>query len=121
MLSETEIAARGLHLQLQQLQARGRDDFDGAFSAMIKERTQALLVLGDAMFWFHRTRLADLAVSNRLPTMFAQREHVEAAASWPTESTFATTIGGPRPTWPRSSTAASLAISRSNSPPSSNW
>jgi putative ABC transport system substrate-binding protein len=45
---------------------------------MIKERTQALLVLGDAMFWFHSTRLADLAVSNRLPTMFAQREQVEA-------------------------------------------
>ncbi|MBI2014639.1 MAG: ABC transporter substrate-binding protein [Candidatus Rokubacteria bacterium] len=45
---------------------------------MTKERADALLVLGDATFWFHRIRIAELAAQRRLPTMFAQREHVEA-------------------------------------------
>jgi len=78
MLSETEAAARALGLQLHRLQARGRDDYAGAFSAMTKERAEALLVLGDQMFWFHRARIAELAATSRLPTMFAQKEHVEA-------------------------------------------
>src|SRR5215510_12040027 len=37
-----------------------------------------LLVLGDVTFWIDRTQIADLAVKSRLPSMFAQREHVEA-------------------------------------------
>jgi putative tryptophan/tyrosine transport system substrate-binding protein len=36
---------------------------------MVRERVNALLVLVDGMFYFHRTRIADLAIS-RLPSMF---------------------------------------------------
>jgi putative ABC transport system substrate-binding protein len=65
-------------VQLQLLEARGPNEFDGAFAAMAKERVGALLVLSDAMLSSHRTRLADLAARSRLPAAYAVRESVEA-------------------------------------------
>src|SRR5262249_54643377 len=38
----------------------------------------ALLVVADAVFNIHRARLVDLAVKNRLPSMYGIRESVEA-------------------------------------------
>ena len=76
-LREAEIAARGLGLELQLLEARSLNDFDDAFAAMTTKRAGALLVLGDVMFVTHRIRLADLAAKNRLPAMYVQREYVE--------------------------------------------
>jgi putative ABC transport system substrate-binding protein len=38
----------------------------------------ALLVVADAMFVFHRTRLADLAARSRLPAAYGVRANVEA-------------------------------------------
>jgi putative ABC transport system substrate-binding protein len=72
------VAARSLGVQLQLLEARGPNEFDGAFAAMAKERVGALLVLSDAMFALHRTRLADLAARSRLPAAYGTREMVEA-------------------------------------------
>jgi putative ABC transport system substrate-binding protein len=76
-IREVKIAARSLGVQLQLLEARGLHDFDGAFAAMVKERVQALLVLVDRMFSFHRTRLADLAAKSRLPAVYTNRLPVE--------------------------------------------
>jgi len=67
-----------LGVQLQLLEARGPNEFDGAFAAMAKERVGALLVLSDAIFSSHRTRLADLAARSRLPAAYGVRESVEA-------------------------------------------
>ena len=76
-LREAEIAARGLGLELQLLEARSLNDFDSAFAAMTTKRAGALFVLGDVMFVTHRTRLADLAAKSRRPAMYVQREYVE--------------------------------------------
>ncbi len=65
-------------VELLLLEARGPDEFDGAFAAMAKERMGALFVFGDPMFSVHRARVADLAVQNRLPSMHTNRQHVEA-------------------------------------------
>ncbi len=78
LLKEVEGAARSLSVQPQTFDARGSEEFDGAFAAMTREHASALLVLGDPMFFLHRTRIADLAAKQRLPTMFVQREHAEA-------------------------------------------
>jgi putative tryptophan/tyrosine transport system substrate-binding protein len=67
-----------LGVQLQLLEARGPNEFDGAFVAMAKERVGALLVLSDAMLNSHRTRLADLAARSRLPAAYGVSESVEA-------------------------------------------
>jgi putative ABC transport system substrate-binding protein len=65
-------------VQLQILEARGPNEFDGAFAAMAKERVGALLVVSDVIFNNHQTRLADLAARSRLPAAYGVRESVEA-------------------------------------------
>ena len=77
-IREVKVAARSLGVQLQLLEARGPNEFDGAFAAMAKERVGALLVVADGLFILHRTRLADLAARSRLPAIYGYREHVEA-------------------------------------------
>ena len=78
MLAEADVAARAGGLELHRYEARGRGEYDRAFSAMTRDRAQAVLVLGDVIFWSDRTRIAELAARQRLPTMFAQSEHVDA-------------------------------------------
>ena len=78
VLRETEVAAQKLRLQLQPLGARGPDEIDSAFSAIIQRRAGALLVLADPMFFAQRTRLADFAAKNHLPALYGLRAHVEA-------------------------------------------
>ncbi len=77
-IREVKVAARLLGVQLQLLEARGPDELEDAFAAMAKRGVGALLVVGDAMFLLHRTRLAELAARSRLPAAYALREHVEA-------------------------------------------
>src|SRR5215813_9036243 len=77
-IREVNVQARSLGVQLQLLDARGPNEFDGAFAAMAKERVGALLVLSDAMLNSHRTRLVDLAARCRLPAAYGVRESVEA-------------------------------------------
>ena len=77
-MAEVKRAARSLGLQLQLLEARGPEGFDGAFATMARERVGALLVLQDPAFIPHRARLVDLAAKNRLPSIFTQREDAEA-------------------------------------------
>jgi putative ABC transport system substrate-binding protein len=77
-MRELNVAARSLGVQLQLLEARGPNEFDGAFAAMAKESVGALLVLSDAMLNSHQTRLADLAARSRLPAAYGVRESVEA-------------------------------------------
>jgi putative tryptophan/tyrosine transport system substrate-binding protein len=71
-------AARSLGMQLQILEVHGPSDFDAAFEAMVKERAGALFLSGDAMFFVHRARLADLATKHRLPSMSTQQQWVDA-------------------------------------------
>src|SRR5215831_19751231 len=77
-IRQVNVAARSLGVQLQLLEARGPNEFDGAFAAMAKERVGALLVVSDTIFNSHRTRLADLAARSRLPAAYGVRESVEA-------------------------------------------
>jgi ABC-type uncharacterized transport system substrate-binding protein len=77
-IREVNVAARSLGVQLQLLEARGPNEFDGVFAAMATERVGALLVLADATFNNQRTRLADLAARSHLPAAYGWREYVEA-------------------------------------------
>jgi putative ABC transport system substrate-binding protein len=78
MLDDTVSAAQTLGLQVQRVTARGLEDYDSAFTAMARERAQALNVLGDLTYFFHRTRISELAARYRLPTMYASREQAES-------------------------------------------
>jgi ABC-type uncharacterized transport system substrate-binding protein len=73
-----ELAARSLGLRLQHVEARGPEQFEGAFSAMARERADALVVSGSSTFLAHRAALAQFALRARMPTMTSFREMVEA-------------------------------------------
>jgi len=77
-LRETEVAARSLGVRLQALDVRSPDDLDSAFSAIVRERAGAVIVLADALFIQHRKRLVDLAAKHRLPAIYFGKEHVDA-------------------------------------------
>ena len=78
VVRELNVAARSLGVQLQFLEARGPNEFEGAFAAMAKERMGALLVVPDSVSFLHRTRLADLAARSHLPAAYGLRGHVDA-------------------------------------------
>ena len=57
---------------------RSATEFDGAFSAISRERAGAVLVLSTPIFIAGASRLAELALTHKLPSMFGPRHHVEA-------------------------------------------
>jgi len=67
-----------LGLRLQALAVRGATEFDTAFSAIVRERAGAVLVLSTPLFMGEAKQLAELALTHKVPTMFGPREHVEA-------------------------------------------
>jgi ABC-type uncharacterized transport system substrate-binding protein len=70
-----EAAARALKVEVQPLEMRGpTPDLAGAFNAVAKGRLRACLRKD---FATHAKRVADLAISNRLPLMFEASEHVD--------------------------------------------
>ena len=75
-VKEAELAAQTLGIQLQILTVGDPVEFEGALSAA--QGKSALLQVDDAMFTTHRTRLAELALKNRLPTISGLSETVEA-------------------------------------------
>jgi ABC-type uncharacterized transport system substrate-binding protein len=75
-LRAAEVAARTLGMRLQPLEARTPRELDSAFAAMTTEAAGAVVVLVDVMFIDHRTRIAALAATRRLPAVYGQVEHV---------------------------------------------
>jgi putative ABC transport system substrate-binding protein len=76
---ETEGAASSLHLQLQSVEVVRAEDFDRAFSAITKDRAQALIMpAANPLAFANRGQIASFAQKNRLPSMYAQREYVDA-------------------------------------------
>lgn len=71
---ETEVAARTLGVVLQPLDVREPGDFEAAFAAAKRGNAQAFITLDDALTNSHRTRIANLALSNGLPAMYGLRE-----------------------------------------------
>jgi putative ABC transport system substrate-binding protein len=77
-LKALEESARTLRVQLQAVVARTGADLESAFSAMARAPAQAVQVLAFGIYQAERQRLAELATKYRLPTMFHERDHVEA-------------------------------------------
>jgi putative ABC transport system substrate-binding protein len=71
-------AGRLLRLQLEPVGARTASELEGAFGAMARARAQAVLVIGSPVFTTARQRVAELALTHRLPTMLQTKEAVEA-------------------------------------------
>jgi putative ABC transport system substrate-binding protein len=77
-LVATEAAARLLGVQVLSVAARDAPDFSGAFTEAIKGRAGAVIVLPHPNFFRERKRLADLAVTHRLPLISEYRDYAAA-------------------------------------------
>jgi len=78
-LKEYEPGAQALKIQLQSLEVRGpHPDLEGALQAATKGRANAFITSRSPLLLLHSKRLADLAIRNRLPSMYAGNEYVEA-------------------------------------------
>jgi putative ABC transport system substrate-binding protein len=76
---EYEATASALKIQLQSLEVRLENpDVDEAFQTARNARTDALITITSATLFPQRKRIADLAVKNRLPTMFPGSAWVES-------------------------------------------
>jgi putative ABC transport system substrate-binding protein len=71
-------AARTLGLQLHVLHARTERDFDAVFTTLRELRAGALVIAADAVFINGSAKLAALALSHALPTVFQFREFTAA-------------------------------------------
>ena len=79
MLTGADVAARGLGVRLQFVEAsRDPADLDRAFSDMTRAHVGALILAPSNLFRREQRRLLDLAARHRLPTVYFAREFVDA-------------------------------------------
>jgi len=77
--NQAEGAARSLRLQLQSFEAARAADLDRAFSAIMQQHAQALIVASPNPVTFsNRSQIVSFALRNRLPSMYANRDYVDA-------------------------------------------
>jgi len=78
-LKEHEAVARALKVELQSVGVRGpTPDLDGAFQTAVKGRASALIPIRSAVTLRYLKRIVDLAIKNRLPSMYDGSQAVEA-------------------------------------------
>lgn len=77
-IGDYEAAARTLKISLESLEVRGpKPDLEGAFREATRRRTSALIVVRGAVINPYRNQIAELAIKNRLPSMYESSSDVE--------------------------------------------
>src|SRR3954452_1112564 len=74
----TAAAAREAGLTAILIESRTVPELERVFSGITGQRLDALVVTPDSFFNARRERIAALAIANKVPTIFAQREYAEA-------------------------------------------
>jgi putative ABC transport system substrate-binding protein len=77
-MRETQSAAASLGIELQPLEVKGLKNLEDAFSAMKKERADALVPLRSVLVMKQLQRIVELAAENRLPAMYDSRRFTQA-------------------------------------------
>ncbi len=73
------VAVRALRLTIQPWEVRAADDIDKIFAAMSKQRPDGLYVpVGGPLMAANGKRIADFALTSRLPSVYGRREGVDA-------------------------------------------
>jgi putative tryptophan/tyrosine transport system substrate-binding protein len=73
-----ENAARNLGVAFQSVEVRGRDEIEGAFAAMVRERANGLVVAQHPVTFAARSQILLLAARSRLPAVYGVRKFPEA-------------------------------------------
>ena len=78
-LKELESVARAFGVRIQPVGVAAANDFDNAFSAMVRDRAEALFVLQNPFFSGPLvSRIVELAAKHRLPAVYGSRTYTEA-------------------------------------------
>jgi putative ABC transport system substrate-binding protein len=72
-----EAPAQSLGIKLHSVEVRKSVDLEQAFSAMRRERVEALVTINSPLLVSHLNRIVDLAAKSRLPTMHMESRWVE--------------------------------------------
>jgi putative ABC transport system substrate-binding protein len=75
---DVEAAARAIGQRIIVLEASGESDFEPAFTAMVRQRADALLVMADPFFNSRRKQLVALVAQHAVPAVYEWREFAEA-------------------------------------------
>ncbi|HEY8186979.1 MAG TPA: ABC transporter substrate-binding protein [Pyrinomonadaceae bacterium] len=79
VFKEYEAAANALKIQIQLLEVRGLNpDLEGAFQTAVKGRAGALITVTNANLFLQQKRIANLAIKNRLPSLYQGSSWVES-------------------------------------------
>lgn len=77
-LKAIEVAGSSLALRIQSVPVRSTAEYESAFSAMVRERANGVLVLSTPLFIAGAKPLAELALRHKLPSLFGPKHHVVA-------------------------------------------
>ena len=77
-LKETRAAAETLHVRLEILELKTRDQMASRFEAAITAGATGMIVFSDPLTYSMRQQIADLAAKFRLPTMYTYRDFAES-------------------------------------------
>jgi putative ABC transport system substrate-binding protein len=80
VFKQVQAAGTILGIEVQSLEVRQPDDFDGAFETVRRQHPDALMTVEDPLTINHRKRIADFAIGELLPTLQGFREFVAAGA-----------------------------------------
>jgi len=78
VFKETQTGGQTLGIEVQSLEVRDPDDFDGTFEAVRRQHPEALITVEDPLTVGHRKRIADFAVEHQLPSLHGVREFAAA-------------------------------------------
>jgi putative tryptophan/tyrosine transport system substrate-binding protein len=85
----TLAAARALGISISTLEVRRAADFDGVQQAVARQLPDALLTFSDVLTYSYAKRVADFALTHRLPTICEFKEMAEAGCLISYEPSFA--------------------------------
>jgi putative ABC transport system substrate-binding protein len=75
---DVQAAARTLGLEVYVAKAGSERDLDAAFGRFMQRNAHALIIAGDAFFFFQREQIVALAARHALPMMYNLRDYVTA-------------------------------------------
>jgi putative ABC transport system substrate-binding protein len=77
-LQSAREGAQAMHVSLAIYEVRDTTTLDAAFVTLTKDRPDALMVPADTFLVSQRSRIAQFAIENKLPSVYTYRQHVEA-------------------------------------------
>src|SRR5207247_9824056 len=77
VFNQTQAAGRRLGIEVQSLEVRSPDDFDGAFEKARRQHPDALIEIEDPLSNSLHKRLLKFAAAEQLPSLHGIREEVE--------------------------------------------